>query len=99
MSAASAANWLAEQPEGSLRIARDIIARRAAYRDPASRPQNQRSQVFESGEISGLRRALSMLSDRPGDISLTGAEGYILAVESSDLMVTGAAANEENARG
>ena len=41
-------------------------------------------RAYESGFIDGLRTALSCLGDRPGDISQTGAEGFIISVEQAD---------------
>ncbi len=75
----SAARWLATQPEPNLRIAREIISRRKTAR---------RADRYDNGMIAGMRLALSYLSDRPGDISQTGAEGYIIDVENADDLVT-----------
>lgn len=92
MSAASAARWLAGEPDGNLRIARDIIIRREAYRDL----RDDAECWFASGQIDGMRRALAMLSGRPGDISQTGAEGYVSDVRFADELVA-EGAGQENA--
>jgi hypothetical protein len=76
----SAKKWLEAQPEPNLRIAREIIARRK--KTPLFRPND----AYDNGVIWGMRLALSYLSDRPGDISQTGAEGFIGDVESADGM-------------
>ena len=85
----AAANWLASQDEKALRIAREIISRRQAF---GSLPRGPRTAsgalAHESGLIDGLRLALSYLGDRPGDISQTGAEGFIIDVEQADLSAT-----------
>jgi hypothetical protein len=94
-SAEAAADWLASQPESSLRIAREIITRRAVLQNPGPAsaaedlvawPGNDLSRRYEEGMLAGLRLALSYLGDRPGDISQTGAEGYLTDVEFADRM-------------
>ena len=77
--AGSASRWLAEQDQRAVRIAAEVIARRAAYREV-----RESDRMHESGVIYGLRLALSYLGDRPGDISDTGAEGFISEVEAAD---------------
>lgn len=92
--AASAARWLASQPEGNVAIAREILRRRAALRSPG-RKADEWSDVHQSGVIDGMLRALAMLGDRPGDISRTGAGGFVDSVGMADQLVAKAAAEEE----
>lgn len=91
--AASAARWLASQPEGNVAIAREILRRRAALPRFAS---DSFTMGHDSGVIDGMLRALAMLSDRPGDISQTGAGGFVDSVEMADQLVAKAAAEEGN---
>ena len=84
----SAAAWLAQQHPGSLLIVREILRRRSGAL----------SDMHESGVVYGLELALSYLGDRPGDISLTGAGGYIDDVEhASRLAASQAPASPEKA--
>ena len=89
MSMAQAAqNWLDAQEPGRLLIAREILARREETRLNPGRNELQRAaRRYDHGVIDGLRRALSFVSDRPGDISDTGAEGFIQNVRSADEML------------
>ena len=90
--AGASARWLAEQDGRALLIARDIISRRKSLAEPPrwTSPDSEFrrvSQARDEGVIAGLRLALSYLGDRPGDISDTGAEGFIVTVESADEYV------------
>lgn len=78
--AGAAVRWLREQQPGALMIAREIMRRRAA--NP--------SGMYESGTVYGLTLALSYLSDRPGDISSTGAETFISDVQDADARLAAA---------
>lgn len=90
------ARWLASQPKGKLRIAREIIRRRKALRAFRGDSWQREHGTQESGLLEGMRLALSYLCDRPGDISQSGAEGFISAVEDADQLVAKAAAEEGN---
>ena len=91
----NAKKWLDSQPEPNLRIAREIISRRKALAPRAlAEDASITGRAWENGAIQGLRLALSYLSDRPGDISDTGAEGFIMQVESADEMAAEATAEE-----
>ena len=77
--AESSARWLAEQNPKSLCITYEILSRREKF---AAVRESER--MHESGVIYGLTLALSHVQgDRPGDISSTGAEGFISNVESA----------------
>lgn len=91
--AASSARWLASQPEGDVAIAREILRRRAELPRFAS---DSFTTGHDNGVIDGMLRALAMLSDRPGDISQTGAGGFVDSVEMADQLVAKAAAEEGN---
>ena len=82
----TATKWLASQPESKLRIAREIIECRKALAQMRPDADSDVHRWSESGVITGLLRALSCLGDRPGDISDTGAGGYVTTVESADDM-------------
>lgn len=97
--AAAASRWLADQSAEQLRVAREVIHRRAQIRTLRGGSDWQRIEMaHQSGVISGMCIALSYLGDRPEDISDTGAEGFISAVADSDRMVATAAAGKEGAR-
>jgi hypothetical protein len=83
----SAAKWLARQDERAVRIAREIISRREALRQLPHREDSETTRLLDDGFIGGLRLALSYLGDRPGDISQTGAEGFIASVEHADELI------------
>lgn len=85
--AETAKRWLDAQPGPSLRIAREITKRRKELAPRVLREgESVTGRAWENGTIHGLRVALSYLGDRPGDISDTGAEGFITQVESADEM-------------
>jgi hypothetical protein len=94
----SARKWLHSQPEPNLRIAREIITRRKALAGVRADLRDTNTAVYENGVVWGMRLALSYLSDRPGDISDTGAEGFISNVESADEMAAEDAAAERAER-
>jgi hypothetical protein len=81
----AAVNWLAQQDGRAVLIAREIITRREAL--TRMTPSNS-GKPYQNGFVAGLRLALSYLGERPGDISQTGAEGFIVQVESADRMLT-----------
>jgi hypothetical protein len=74
----SARFWLAQQHPAALTIARELIRRQAG--GPAR-------EMYESGVLVGLSLALSYHTDRPGDLSLTGAERYVQDVKDADELV------------
>jgi hypothetical protein len=80
-------NWLARQNAGDLRTAREIIARREALTQFRPDADNDGHRWHENGVVWGMRLALSYYGPRPGDISDTGAEGFIRDVENADEMV------------
>jgi hypothetical protein len=92
----SAQRWLNEQDPRALRIAREIIKRMEDLREVRARDEHER--VFRShsdGIIQGLTLALSYLGGRPGDISITGARGYLNHVEVADQYVAEAKAKAQ----
>lgn len=91
--AGAAQRWLDEQDPRALLVAREIIKRTDDLRSFRARDESER--VFRSrsdGIIQGLTLALSYLGDRPGDISITGARGYLNHVETADRYITEAKA-------
>jgi hypothetical protein len=85
--AEAAAKWLTTLDSHQVAIAREIIRLRAVQAGPVSRDQGAGARWFNSGEIYGMTRALSMLGDRPGDISSTGAGGLIDHIDLADQAI------------
>ena len=91
-------SWLSDQDKRAVAIAQEIIKRRYEHsgRIPSGRDAEylRRGRAFENGVISGLRLALSYLTDRPGDVSATEAEGFIADVKAGLAML-----DKEESRG
>jgi len=84
--------WLASQNEAGLRIAREVTRRRGLL-PHAPRRDIDPDYWHDNGVIWGLLLALSYLSDRPGDISGTGAEQFITDVAYVDEYLAKAGAD------
>lgn len=77
--------WLEDEGEAKVAIAREVIRRRAdlARGKGFGNVDGPHAQGMERGMIL----ALSYLCDRPGDISQTGAEGFISDVQYADELL------------